>query len=54
MDLFEAIDTVEEYILYCEEHDRAFATPTEEELKAIRICVDAAKERTWLKQEAEE
>ena len=38
MDAYEAIDILNEY-------DRAFAVPTEEEFEAIKIALEALKER---------
>ena len=45
MDLYEAIDLLNEYIFFCEEHGRAFSTPTDEGLQAMKICLEAAKDK---------
>lgn len=45
MDLYTAIDLLNEYIFCCEEHDRAFSTPTDEELEAMKICLEASKDK---------
>lgn len=45
MDAYEAIDILNEYVMYTDEHDRAFAAPTEEEFEAIRIALEALKDK---------
>ena len=44
MDAYEAIDILNEYVMYTDEHGRAFAAPTEEEFEAINIALAALKE----------
>ncbi len=45
MDLYEAIDILEEYVDYADDRGRAFATPTTEELEAIKVCLEAARDK---------
>ncbi len=45
MDAYEAIDILNEYVMYTNEHGRAFAAPTPEEFEAIKIALEALKER---------
>lgn len=46
MDLYEAIDIVSEYLEYVNLVGRAFTTaPTAEELTAIEICLEAARDK---------
>lgn len=45
MDAYEAIDILDDYVTCTDEHDRAFAVPTQEEFEAIRIALEALKER---------
>ena len=48
MDLYEAIDVLQEYITYCvvdgyQGDPRAM--PTNEELEAMKICLEAARDK---------
>ncbi len=45
MDLYEAIDILNEYVAYADDRGRAFATPTAEELEAMKICLEAARDK---------
>lgn len=47
MDLYEAIETVNEYLEYCEKCAANFS-PTEDELEAIRICLEAARDKAGI------
>lgn len=48
MDLYEAIEVLSDYVTYLCDYDRPFAVPTKEELQAIKICLEAAKDKAGM------
>lgn len=44
MDLYEAIDILNEYVAYCENRQEGYR-PNSEELEAIKICLEAARDK---------
>lgn len=44
MDLYEAIEVMSDYIVYCIARQEGYR-PNEEELEAMKICLEAARDK---------